>query len=555
MVLNKTGEAGRVRVVTIDDAAKAGEDYEAVDSILQFARGEKQKFVEVIIKDDDSWEPDEDFFMQLYDADTGDELDGKDTKTRITIIDDDKPGAIYFQESKNIQADASLDSVAVVIERRNGSDGIVTVDYKTTDLDESPNTATAGIDYVPVEGTLEFKHGETMKEIVIQILKKEGEETRDESFLVQLSNVTPAGAKLSKKSYMVINIVTDAKARKQQEALAQLLKKIEEEEEITWKGQIINACMCHPTKNEDGDIEDVEPMTAFIHFASIFWKLLYFTTCPPPHYMGGWACFLCSLTMIGVATKVVAEYAALVGCTMGLKPTVTAITFVALGTSLPDTFASMTAAVQDKYADPALGNVTGSNAVNVFLGLGLPWLIACLWENGYYPTTFENPGYYIEAGSLGFSVILFTTLAVVCILFILGRRYIVGGELGGSKFGRTWSCVFLCSLWVIYIVLASLQAYSEKTGFDVGELGGFDLTKVHRLEKCWSPKQIEYLKDSKNGWTTKDGKEVTFPDSDGNKNLFQQRKKIADCLQKTLTARKTKPDAAYPTDGTCGTFL
>merc|ERR1711990_689922 len=115
--------------------------------------------------------------------------------------------------------------------------------------------------------------------------------------------------------------------------------------------------------------------------------------------------------MIGVATWIVAEFANLVGCTMGLKPTVTAISFVALGTSLPDTFASMTAAVQDKYADPALGNVTGSNAVNVFLGLGLPWLIATLWEGGVYEVTVENNGYYIEAGSLGFSVVVFTCLA------------------------------------------------------------------------------------------------------------------------------------------------
>lgn len=144
---------------------------------------------------------------------------------------------------------------------------------------------------------------------------------------------------------MVVNIVTDAKAKKQQEALAQLLKKIEEEEEITWTGQIINACMCHPTKNEDGDIEDVEAMEAFIHFASIFWKLIYFAVCPPPHYMGGWACFIASLTSIGICTFVVGEFANLVGCTMGLKPEVTAITLVALGTSLPDTFASMTAAV------------------------------------------------------------------------------------------------------------------------------------------------------------------------------------------------------------------
>jgi len=96
MVLNKTGEAGVVRVATIDDAAKAGEDYEAVDTQLVFAKNEKEKFVEVIIHDDDSWEPDEDFFMQLYDVNTDAELDGKDCKTRITIIDDDKPGAIYF---------------------------------------------------------------------------------------------------------------------------------------------------------------------------------------------------------------------------------------------------------------------------------------------------------------------------------------------------------------------------------------------------------------------------------------------------------------------------
>jgi hypothetical protein len=41
MVLNKTGEAQSVRVVSIDDAAKGGEDFEAVDTVLRFAKGEK----------------------------------------------------------------------------------------------------------------------------------------------------------------------------------------------------------------------------------------------------------------------------------------------------------------------------------------------------------------------------------------------------------------------------------------------------------------------------------------------------------------------------------
>lgn len=135
--------------------------------------------------------------------------------------------------------------------------------------------------------------------------------------------------------------------------------------------------------------------------------------------------------MIGVCTFVVGDFANLFGCTLEIKTTVTAISFVALGTSLPDTFASMTAAVQDQYADPALGNVTGSNAVNVFLGLGLPWLMATYYDAAAYPSTEENIGYYVPAGALGFSVVIFTCLAITCIAFIVARRYIVGGELGG----------------------------------------------------------------------------------------------------------------------------
>lgn len=67
------------------------------------------------------------------------------------------------------------------------------------------------------------------------------------------------------------------------------------------------------------------------------------------------------------------------GCLINLKPAVNAITLVAMGTSLPDLFASKTAAVQEDHADNSVGNVTGSNSVNVFLGLGLPWTIAAVY--------------------------------------------------------------------------------------------------------------------------------------------------------------------------------
>jgi solute carrier family 8 (sodium/calcium exchanger) len=137
--------------------------------------------------------------------------------------------------------------------------------------------------------------------------------------------------------------------------------------------------MLHPTKEETGEIKDVSCIDTTLHFFAIGWKCL-FASVPPPHYCGGWACFLVSLSFIGGITAIVGEIAGLMGCVIGLKPGVTAITFVAIGTSLPDTFASKKAASEDRWADSAVGNITGSNAVNVFLGLGLPWVIAV----GYY---------------------------------------------------------------------------------------------------------------------------------------------------------------------------
>merc|ERR1711953_1261925 len=117
-----------------------------------------------------------------------------------------------------------------------------------------------------------------------------------------------------------------------------------------------------------------------MHVISLFWKLL-FSVVPPPCFFGGWLCFNCALAMIGIVTAVVGDMAGLLGCCIGIPDDITAITLVALGTSLPDTFASRMAAQQDDTADNSVGNVTGSNSVNVFLGLGLPWMIAAVvWD-------------------------------------------------------------------------------------------------------------------------------------------------------------------------------
>ena len=62
--------------------------------------------------------------------------------------------------------------------------------------------------------------------------------------------------------------------------------------------------MLHPTKNEDGEIEDISALDATLHFLSIGWKVL-FACCPPPHWGSGLPCFISAIVFIGLLTAVV----------------------------------------------------------------------------------------------------------------------------------------------------------------------------------------------------------------------------------------------------------
>lgn len=71
-----------------------------------------------------------------------------------------------------------------------------------------------------------------------------------------------------------------------------------------------------------------------MHFLTVFWKVL-FAFVPPTEYWNGWACFIVSISLIGLLTAITGDLASHFGCTIGLKDSVTAVVFVALGTSVP----------------------------------------------------------------------------------------------------------------------------------------------------------------------------------------------------------------------------
>lgn len=107
--------------------------------------------------------------------------------------------------------------------------------------------------------------------------------------------------------------------------------------DISW-----GAASSCPGVDEDEDCGGEKLPSCFdytVHFLTVFWKLL-FALVPPTEYWSGWACFIVSISIIGVLTAIIGDIASHFGCTVGLKDSVTAVVFVALGTSVPGTIAT-----------------------------------------------------------------------------------------------------------------------------------------------------------------------------------------------------------------------
>lgn len=446
----KLSNTVKVRVETIDGSAVEGEDYQAVNEILTFLPNETEKEIGITIVDDNQWEPDEEFFLKLTTVqveDAGAVKLGRTSIMEITILNDDEPGIFQFEKRGHLVKESCGEAVISVV-RHDGADGEVEVKWRTID-----KTAISGKDFIGGEGVVSFKHGETRRDIKIPIVDDMVAE-KDENFEVELIEASNS-ARLGRLTRTAVTITNDDEFNSVMNRLLLMTNANVDGMRVhneTWAQQFRDAMVVN-----GGDVENATTMDYVMHFLTFGFKMI-FAFIPPPGIAGGWLCFVVSLILIGVLVIIVGDLASIFGCLVGLKDEITAITFVALGTSLPDTFASKTAAANEKTADNAIGNVTGSNSVNVFMGLGIPWVIATI----YWAIVDPEKGFVVKAGTLGFSVTIYTIFAILGLALILARRFlgIFGkAELGGNDALKYVSAGILLLLWILYIVLSALQAY------------------------------------------------------------------------------------------------
>jgi solute carrier family 8 (sodium/calcium exchanger) len=455
-----------------NEAEKTG-DYKSLDETLEFLEGESHKSISIDIVNDEEVEGDEDFYVDLLNPSCEDERGcatlGAKATCVVKIVDDDDPGTLQWGSEETWIEQGNEDMpLQLTVERKEGSVGEITVHYFTEDGD-----AIGGWDFDHVDDVVTMKDQQEEATVTINIKPGRGRYEKKENFRVIMNNPT-GGAKINQYTdggpecnICTVTIRPEERTKERIDRVYSLLK-------VNIDKTIVGNKNWHTQFKEAISVstEDDEPPTLAdkaMHVATVMWKVL-FAFIPPVDYCGGWLCFVCALIMIGCCTALIGDMAELFGCLLDLHDAVTAVTFVALGTSMPDLFASKTAALADPYADASIGNVTGSNSVNVFLGLGLPWVIGSIYWAAKGVASDGGPSdggkFVVPEGNLGFSLIVYSICATLCISLLMIRRVFLGGELGGPPVPKYASAAVMVSMWFFYVGISSWYVMDNKGACD-----------------------------------------------------------------------------------------
>jgi Ca2+/Na+ antiporter len=387
---------------------------------------------------------------------------GDIASTYVRSVDPSVRGTIAFV-SERLKIPASTDDVqliTVVVVRTGDCSEQVVVSYHTEEL-----SGVEGYHYGFCEGKAVFAPGDTEALIEIMVLPFPANR-RNRSFMVMLEDLEGSA-----------DFDPDDDGGEDMAILTITIENRNPVHSCLWylDGLVsldgLKYAWCEWVDNVkgspfvNGSLEEQKEATAMdwvFHIIALPWKLI-FVFVPPTSYFGGWWCFVTCLLYIAALTGIIADLAELFGCVLKINNIITAITFVALGTSMPDLFASRSAAVDDDTADASVVNVTGSNSVNVFLGLGMPWIIGAVywaivgktpeWKARYDDMGFEGHPFVVKANNLGFSVASFSFCCIAGLGILIARRKFLGCELGGPRRSKAVCAISFILLWLGWLFI------------------------------------------------------------------------------------------------------
>lgn len=167
IVTRNGGSNGTITVnyATSDGTATAGQDYTATSGTLTFNNGETGKLITIPLIDDASDEPDETFNITLSNP-TGGATLANPSSAVLTVTDNDNPPQVSIKNFSDKEGNSGTKNFVFDVNLSAASSFPVSVKWNTS---SDGMTATAGVDYVAADGTLNFAPGEIFKQVTVLV--------------------------------------------------------------------------------------------------------------------------------------------------------------------------------------------------------------------------------------------------------------------------------------------------------------------------------------------------------------------------------------------------
>eukprot|EP00469_Lotharella_globosa_P007480 CAMPEP_0167784200 /NCGR_PEP_ID=MMETSP0111_2-20121227/7503_1 /TAXON_ID=91324 /ORGANISM="Lotharella globosa, Strain CCCM811" /LENGTH=461 /DNA_ID=CAMNT_0007675241 /DNA_START=1 /DNA_END=1386 /DNA_ORIENTATION=+ len=204
-----------------------------------------------------------------------------------------------------------------------------------------------------------------------------------------------------------------------------------------------------------GDVDVVEPdsspanptslcskfyccLTAPLNFL-MYWTIPDSGTAEEPTNKYMWAFFVSCLWIAGLSWLMV-KFATSIGCILNVGAILLGTTFLAIGTSIPDTMSTIIAARKGQ-GPIAVSNTLGSNIFDMQIAIGFPWMLYS-WIHG--------KAYAIDHGDMTGPVI-FLLLSALVLHF--------GLSLFGWKLRKRLGAI-LISLYVVFLIFVFVEEFA-----------------------------------------------------------------------------------------------
>ncbi|XP_077514386.1 sodium/potassium/calcium exchanger 5-like [Amblyomma americanum] len=154
--------------------------------------------------------------------------------------------------------------------------------------------------------------------------------------------------------------------------------------------------------------------------------------------------FVAAIAWAGLLSYFCVWMVTVIGDTFGIPETISGITLLAIGTSMPEAITSVIVA-KNGLGNMALCNLLGSNVFDILFCLGGPWFVKAAFFSSEHSVLFSSAG-------VSFSAFVLLTLVLILYLFLVGFHWKLDLRIG-------LACSVLYAGYIVFACMYEMNVF------------------------------------------------------------------------------------------------